>query len=161
MKLNRNSSGIVTMAVLVIVALVCLASLAAAQTPPQVWIDRQVPKDTVVQVTPNERKPLLFGFDSAVVRAAGLPNTAPARSYCTVVRSAQEVVFVDSVVERAEAELPACEAHLVPLVIRPVCNLTPSEHILWVVQKLRPVILFCGATSDPKVFLLGTGGQSA
>lgn len=140
-----------------ILALTIVASLAHAQGQPQVSIEPRIHRDTTARPTANRQ--ILFGFSQQVLTATELPVTAPMRSFCAIARRDGDVVVVDSVVARVDAELPSCPPEQVPLAIRPTCELTMSEHLTWIVQKLRPAILFCGEPSQ--VYLLGTGSRTA
>ena len=136
----------------ILLAAITVASAVARGQTPQVSIE--TPTDTVV--TPEGKRPLLFGFAKQVVDSAGLPQTAPRRSFCARARKQGDVVLVDSIVSRAEPELPACRPQDVPLVIRPTCELSFAEHVLYDVQRVRPVILFCGV--PPVVYLIAKPG---
>lgn len=155
----RGMVRISALGAVLLAAIAVASSVAHSQQPPQVSIDPRVKQDTVVALTPTGRAPLLFGFMRQVVDSAGLPVTVPARSFCVRARYDKNtnVVHVDSVVSPAEAELPACMPEDVPLVIRPECKLSWAENILWRMQKVRPVILFCGI--PPEVYLLAKGEQ--
>jgi hypothetical protein len=132
----------------VLIASALASSLAHGQVP-QVSIEPRRQVDTAI--TPRGRTPLLFGFSKQVVDATGIPVTAPARSYCALAHVEGGLVSVDSVVSSAEPELPACRPEHVPLVLRPECKLTYAEHVLWTVQRYRPVIFLCG--NPPEVYL--------
>lgn len=129
------------------------AAVARSQTP-QVSIEPRIYRDTVVRVGSDSTRPVLFGFDSALVARAHLPYTTPARAFCVrAYAPGPDLVIVDSLVSIASPEFPACAPQDLPLVIRPVCELTFEEHVVWTVQKARPAILFCGVPPNVKVLL--------
>lgn len=138
-------------------AIAVASSVAHSQTPPQVWVER--PKqDTVVQLAPTN-KPIVFGFSRTVMQVTGLPNASPMRAYCVRARIESDVILVDPPVSEAAPELPQCDQTEVPLVIRPLCQLTPEEHLAWRVKRERPVLFVCGPTNPPVVLLLTKPGS--
>jgi hypothetical protein len=151
-RLSLRPGGLVDLArllFLAIAAILLIAFAAEGQGPPAVSIERVKPADTVS--APQKGAPLVFGFSAAVMQATGLPATAPMRSFCALARMKADTVFVDSIIDRAEPELPACRPEHVPIAIRPECKLNYAEHVLWTVARIRPAILFCGL--PPEVYL--------
>lgn len=126
----RGMVRISALGAILLVAIAVASSIAQGQ---------QIQRDTV------QYPRLVVGFTRVVHALTGLPETAPARSYCVVARPLiPGAILVDSVVARVNAESPVCPDELVPLVIRPACGLLPDEYEQWVERAIRPVILLCG-----------------
>lgn len=138
----RGMVRISALGAILLVAIAVASSIAQGQTP-QLSIERQ---PTIHRDTVTTRPRIWVGFPPVIHALVGLPEPAPARSYCVVAhRASSGAIMVDSVVSRVTAESPECGPELVPLVIRPSCGLLPDEYEQWVERSIRPVILLCGS----------------
>lgn len=127
------------------------AGLLGAQQP-QVSIEPK--KDTIAEAP----KQIVFGFSRVVMGVTALPLTSPPRAYCVHARLTADTLLVDPPVTEAEPLFPQCARSEVPLVIRPMCQLTYEERLSWVVKHERPVIFVCDHDGEPAVVLLTKPG---